>query len=43
VYAENINGARDFFDAAVERWKSKAWFDQEAILVTEMAIEVLLK
>jgi len=43
VYAENINGAREFFDVAVERWKSKAWFDQEAILVTEMAIEVLLK
>jgi len=43
VYAENINETRDFFDTAVERWKSKEWFDQEAILVTEMAIEVLLK
>jgi hypothetical protein len=43
VYAENINEAREFFDTAVERWKSKECFDQKAILVTEMAIEVLLK
>lgn len=43
VYAENINDAREFLDAAVERWKSKEWLDQQALLVTEMAIEVLLK
>jgi hypothetical protein len=43
VFAENINEVREFLDAAVERWKSKEWLDQEAILVTEMAIEVLLK
>jgi len=43
VFAENINEAREFLDAAVERWKSKEWLDQQAILVTEIAIEVLLK
>ncbi|MBI1928675.1 hypothetical protein HYR99_31080 [Candidatus Poribacteria bacterium] len=43
VYAENINDARGFLDAAVERWKSKECLDQQALLVTEMAIEVLLK
>ncbi len=43
VYAENINEAREFLDIATERWKSKEWLDQEAILVMEMAIEILLK
>jgi len=43
VFAENINDAREFLDAAVERWKSKDVLDQEALLVTEMPIEVLLK
>ena len=43
VFAENINEAREFLDTATERWKSKEYLAQEAILVTEMAIEVLLK
>ena len=43
VFAVDINGAREFLDEAVERWKSKDQLNQEAILVTEMAIEVLLK
>jgi hypothetical protein len=43
VFAENINDAREFFDSAVEGWKSEEQLNQEAILVTEMAVEVLLK
>jgi hypothetical protein len=43
VFGENINEAREFLDAATERWKSKDALDQEAILVTEIPIEVLLK
>ena len=43
VFAEDINDAREFLDEAVEHWKSKDQLDQEALLVTEMAIEALLK
>jgi hypothetical protein len=43
VYSEDINEARAFFDEATERWKSKEWLDQEATLVVEVTVEVLLK
>ncbi len=41
TFARDINAAREFFDEAVERWK--AMLDQEAILVTETHVEVMLK
>ncbi|MCS6860564.1 MAG: hypothetical protein NZT92_09635 [Abditibacteriales bacterium] len=43
VFAHDINAARPFFDEAAVRWKSKEWLDQEAILMTEMIIEVMVK
>lgn len=43
VFATDVNAARAFFDEAVERWKDPEMLDQEALLVTEMVAEILLK
>ena len=43
TFARDINAARAFFDEAVPRWKGPKLLDQEAILVTETHVEVMLK
>lgn len=43
TFARDINAARAFFDEAVARWKAPAMLDQEAILITESHVEVMLK
>ncbi len=43
VFANDINTARPFFDEAALRWKSPECLDQEAILITEMIVEVMVK
>ena len=43
TFARDINGARTFFDEAVARWKAPDMLDQEAILITESHVEVMLK
>ena len=43
TFARDINAARAFFDGAVERWKAPNMLDQEAILITETHVEVMLK
>lgn len=43
VFAADVNAARAFFNEAITRWKAPHMLEQEAILLTEMVIEVLLK
>ncbi len=43
TFAQDINAARAFFDEAVARWKAPEMLDQEAILITESHVEVMLK
>lgn len=43
TFARDINAVRAFFDEAVVRWKALEMLDQEAILITETHVEVMLK
>jgi hypothetical protein len=43
AFARDINAARAFFDEAGARWKAPNMPDQEAILITETHVEVMLK
>lgn len=43
AFARDINAARAYFDEAALRWKAPEMLDQEAILVTETHVEVMLK